>query len=258
MSTQTTQTDSSTGFQAIIQADVFEQFIANATAVADEARVHCEADGLRLCVVDPANVAMIEQTLAAEAFESYESGELTLGANLGRLAEVVGLAEDGELLRLVSDGGTLSLSLSELDATVAGIDTDSIRAEPDMPDLVDDLPATVALEGRALDRIATATGLVGDRVRFRAEDDLFVAEGEGDTDEVRVEFAEDDVESLVLSGDADSLVSLDYVEDVIGPIGASTVATVQVGGEMPVVIKHGYAEGAGQVTAMIAPRVASD
>ena len=105
----TTQTDTSTGFQAIIQADVFEQFVENAQAVVDEATLHVEADGLHMSAVDPANVGMVAQDLDAGAFESYEAGGATIGVNLERLAEVLGLAESGELCRIVRDGTTREL-----------------------------------------------------------------------------------------------------------------------------------------------------
>jgi proliferating cell nuclear antigen len=144
-----------------------------------------------------------------------------------------------------------------LSSTLALIDPDSIRQEPDIPDL--DLSATIVVEGAQLGRGITAADMVSDHIRLRVdpEAEAFLIEAEGDTDDVNLDLGTDDLIDLE-PGRADSLFSLDYLKDMNKAIPGDAEVTIELGEEFPVKLHYDFAEGLGNVTFMLAPRIQSD
>jgi proliferating cell nuclear antigen len=248
-------------FNAIATKSELESFIDPISTLVDECKLHLDEDALTARAVDPANVGMVDADLEASGFESYEADGGVIGVNLSRLEDVVGFADSGDLIHLELDEETrkLHIEIEGLNYTLALIDPDSIRQEPDLPDL--DLPATIVLEGRRLNRGIKAADMVSDHITFAVEEnadfpDLFVIEAEGDTDDVRVELEEEDVIDLT-PGAAHSLYSLDYMKDLNKAINAGDEVSVELGKEFPINLFFDIAEGNGSVRFMLAPRIQS-
>ncbi|WP_336343056.1 DNA polymerase sliding clamp [Halalkalicoccus ordinarius] len=246
-------------FNAIVSADTFGTALDSVSALVDECKIHLNEEGLAIRAVDPANVGMVDLTLASDAFESYEADGGQIGVNLSRLEDIVGMADAGQLVHLELDEETrkLQIQLDGLEYTLALIDPDSIRQEPDIPDL--DLPARIVVEGRDINRAVKAADMVSDHIALGVdeEEELFQVEAEGDTDDVHLELDRDDLIDLT-PGPARSLFSLDYLKDMNKAIPTDGEVTLELGEEFPVKLHFEIAEGNGQVTYMLAPRIQSD
>lgn len=249
-------------FHAIATTETLEQFVDTAHALVDEAKIHLRDNMLHLKAVDPANVGMVDQSLGAAAFESYDADGGVIGVNLERLGDVLSMGDSDALVHLELDEETrkLQIEVDGLQYTLALIDPDSIRQEPDIPDL--DTAGSVTIEGRDLDRAVTACDLVSDHIALGfeydgAEGDLY-AEAQGDTDDVRFELDRDDLLDGSFERDAETLLSLDYMNDLKKPIDAETEVEVELGSELPVKLHYRYANDSGSVTNMLAPRIQSD
>ena len=169
------------------------------------------------------------------------------------------MGSSGDLVSMELNEQTrkLDIHIDGLSYTLALIDPDSIRQEPDIPDL--DLPAEIVLEGSQLNRGITAADMVSDHIALRVDPDeeAFYIEAEGDTDDVDLKLDSDDLIDLT-AGAADSLFSLDYLKDMNKAIPKSTEVTAELGEEFPVKLHYEFAEGLGQVTYMLAPRIQSE
>jgi proliferating cell nuclear antigen len=202
---------------------------------------------------------MVDLSLDAEAFESYEADGGVIGVNLSRLEDIAGMGNAGDLVHLELDEETrkLHIRIDGLSYTLALIDPDSIRQEPDIPDL--DLPAEIVLEGTHLDRGIKAADMVSDHIALRVdeEEDTFHIQAEGDTDDVDLKLTREDLIDLE-AGPAESLFSLDYLKDMNKAIPSDAEVTMELGEEFPVKLHFEFAEGLGQVTYMLAPRIQSD
>ena len=246
-------------FEAIVSASTLQDALDSVSVLVDECKIRLEEDGLAIRAVDPANVGMVDLTLDAAAFESYEADGGVIGVNLTRLENIAGMANNDDLVHLELDEETrmLHIRMDGLSYTLALIDPDSIREEPDIPDL--DLSAEIVAEGAQIDRGITAADMVSDHIRLRvdAETEVFVIEAEGDTDDVNLDLGRDELIDLK-PGDADSLFSLDYLKDMNKAIPKDAEVTIELGEEFPVKLHYGFAEGGGQVTYMLAPRIQSD
>ncbi|GAB7011873.1 DNA polymerase sliding clamp [Halolamina salina] len=246
-------------FKAIVSASTLRDSLDAVSVLVDECKIRLNEEELSIRAVDPANVGMVDLTLEAAAFESYEADGGVIGVNLTRLEEVAGMANADDLIHLELDEETrkLHIECEGLSYTLALIDPDSIRKEPDIPDL--DLPAEITLEGAQLDRGITAADMVSDHIRLRVDetDETFHIEAEGDTDDVDLQLESEDLIALT-AGPADSLFSLDYLKDMNKAIASDAEVRVELGEEFPVKLHYEFAEGLGNVTFMLAPRIQSD
>ena len=246
-------------FKAIVSADTLESALDSVSVLVDECKINLNEDGLAIRAVDPANVGMVDLSLSADAFESYETDGGVIGVNIARLEEFVGMADSGQLVQLELDEETrkLHIQIEGLEGTLALIDPDSIRQEPDLPDL--DLPAEIVVEGRDIDRAVTAADMVSDHIALGVDHDeeAFYVDAEGDTDDVELTLTREDLIALE-AGEARSLFSLDYLKDMDKAIPKDTEVRTELGEEFPVKMHFEIAEGNGQVTYMLAPRIQSD
>ncbi|MFP4217532.1 MAG: DNA polymerase sliding clamp, partial [Salinarchaeum sp.] len=222
-------------FKAIVSAETLQETLDSVSVLVDECKIRLEETEVSIRAVDPANVGMVDLTLDADAFESYQADGGIIGVDLTRLENIAGMADKGQLVELELDEQTrkLEIRIDGLEYTLALIDPDSIRQEPDIPDL--DLPAEISLAGGEIDRAVTAAEMVSDHIALGvdADTEVFYVDAEGDTDDVHVEMTADDLIGLE-SGPAHSLFSLDYLADMNKAIPKDAEVTVELGEEFPV------------------------
>ena len=246
-------------FKAIVRAETLRMVLDSVGALVDECKIRLEDDGITIRAVDPANVGMVDVTLSANAFESYEADGGLIGVNLTRLDDIAGMANAGDVILLELDEETrkLHIKIDGLEYTLALIDPDSIRQEPDIPDL--DLAASVVVEGKDVNRAVRAADMVSDHIALGVDEEAeaFYVSAEGDTDDVHLQLDRDDLIDLTV-GPARSLFSLEYLKDMNKAIPADAEVMIDVGEEFPVKIGFEIAEGQGDVTYMLAPRIQSN
>jgi monomeric archaeal DNA polymerase sliding clamp len=246
-------------FNAIVRADTLQATLDSVGVLVDECKIHLDENGFDIRAVDPANVGMVDMSLAASAFESYEADGGLIGVDLVRLQDIAGMASGDQLVQLALNEETrkLQISIDGLEYTLALIDPESIREEPDLPEL--DLPAEIVIEGRDIDRAVTAADMVSDHIELGVEEDTpnFYVKAQGDTDDVHLELGEKDLINLI-AGPAASLFSLDYLDDMNKAIPKDAEVTLELGEEFPVKLHFEVAAAEGTVTYMLAPRIQSN
>lgn len=246
-------------FTAAIKGGAIKEFVSTLRAIVDEAKIRVGPDGIHTRAVDPANVAMYDVTLAAGAFESYDATEGVLGVNLERFEEVLKLAKKNDLVQLSFNTTSFKLviHIDGVDFTMALIDPDSIRKEPEIPEM--DLPISLTLEEAQISRGVKAADMVSDHIRFRCDESetTVYIEAEGDTDNVCLELADDDLVALT-AADGNALYSLDYVNDISKQFPKGTEITLTFGGDFPMMFEYEFSDGECDVLAMLAPRIQSD
>jgi proliferating cell nuclear antigen len=209
-------------------------------------------------MVDSANVYMIRQSVAPPVFEHVGDGQFPAGVNLDAFADYIGKAGGDELIKLDFDAETrrVNVEYGPFDRSFALIDPDSIRREPDIPDL--DLPNQMQLEASLLSDVIEVSGMVSDHIEIEGDPDnecvRVIADGDVDTNTATLA---DELQTADVREHAGSFLSLDYLEDMVGVMPASAVVTVRWGEESPVVFEWEYADGDASVTQTLAPRIQS-
>jgi len=231
--------DRVSSFTATIEARQFEQLLTAVGAVVEECRLHLDREGLSILAVDPANVAMIDLSLSAAAFETYEASGGVIGVSVDRLREIASMAGTTDQLHLELNSQTrkLHISVDGLEYTLALIDPASIRQEPDLPEL--EFGAEFTLGKGPLARGIKAADMVADEVLFSVNEaaDQVVIEAGGDTDHVLFELdTDEDLIALDIMADSidasDKEVRAEAAESEGGePTGADSNETVDVASE---------------------------
>ncbi|QAS68896.1 PCNA [Haloferax tailed virus 1] len=228
----------------------------------DEAKVNFESDGLHVTAVDAANVGMIDARLHKDAFDTYDVDEHTQGFDINKFVHGVRRARvnsDDELTLSLGNNETKAVVSRGYDQTnvvsqntIKAIDPDSIRQEPDIPDLELSAAATVDYKPfmDALDHVVAhdtkmKLGTAGTNLLFGREYTLGSAEVVFDGIDVGVDIAK-------------TWFSGDYVQELqrmLKKVRPDTV-TLEWGEEMPLYAYFGteFAE----YTFVLAPRIQSN
>lgn len=248
-------------FKATIRASKLEQLTDAVSTLVDECRFTLSDEGIQTRAVDPANVGMVDSVLKKEAFEQYDADGGVVGIHLTKLENFADMADSDDLIQLELDEETrkLHIQIGGFEGTMALIDPDNVREEPDIPDL--DLNADVTLYGSDINRAVKAADMVSDHVALGVDADEaeFYVDAKGDTDDVHLEIGEDELVALETDGDARSLFSLGYLKDMNKAIEKDTEVRLELGEEFPVKMHFANDEdGHSPTTFMLAPRIQND
>lgn len=276
--------------------DLFRSLTDLLDILVDECRVQFEADDedspeVSIAAVDPANVGMVDLSVPKAAFEVYEVPNSTLlGLWLDQLTSITDYARKGGNSRdnpgdpvIVEKVGDRIYARVEPEdkwkrtGSFFQIDPNSIREDPDVPDL--SLPWSGKVDAANFRDAITG---IGDRFEFvglspvveetgngsigEQADAYFSAfAAEGSTGEENLKEDEFRSDEKILHADAGesevmSLFSLDYLEDMSEALVSAGFDKVgiKLGDEYPVKLRFGGSRWGINGTYMLAPRIASD
>jgi len=247
--------------EGVADPDVPQTLLDVFTPIVDESKIHFNGDGIQMRAVDPANVAMSWADLSETAFEAWDApGAVTIGANLEAFEDRLGVADDSVVSVAVDmESYYLTVGTDTSDMEMALIDPDSVRKEPDLPDL--DLPNTVVLSRERLAHALDVVEMVSKHIDIVADPDAgevrFV--GEGDTDGNTVSYGRDELEEGTQLGEATlSKFSMEYMTALVSGIPKNTDVTMTVGEEFPIKLEWTAMDGRLDVTQMCAPRIGTN
>ncbi|WP_158058041.1 DNA polymerase sliding clamp [Halorussus halophilus] len=248
-------------FHAIVDADSIQQTVAFASALFEECHLqYDDDDGIRLSAIDAATVASVEITLESAAFDALEATEGHVGIDLSRLQDVVKMADRGQLIEFTLDTETrkLEICIDELEYTLAVIDPETIRSPPDRPSEGFDFTGAVVTDAGEFERAIRAADMVSDHLALGLDDaeEVFYVEAEGDTDDVSLTLSADELVELT-PGDAHSLYSLEYLLAIERAMSSDLELDLRMGTEQPLEVESGFADGAGSVEYLLAPRISA-
>lgn len=231
------------------------------TPLIHEIKLHFDRDGFHVTAVDPANITMVgPTTFHARGFDHYEApGQAVVGVDLRTLLERISRADSDQLIEFQIDMETRNMDLSygPADLSMSLIDHESVRVEPDVPDL--DLPNTFTVTGETLSESISFADMVSEQLTIegRPDERELVIDAEGDTDDVTVTYDDEDEELLDarIGEDAETIISLAYMKHVAKPIPDDSEVTVSFGDEFPVILEWEAFDGAFEVRQTVAPRI---
>jgi len=240
-------------FKAVINAEALRDAIEAVSSLVDEVKFSLSEKGLELKAVDPANVAMVSLVVRPEAFDYFKVTPGEIGIDLVRLSDVLSMADKGENVQLELDeeNHKLKIGVGSLSYTLSLIDPTAIKKEPRIPEL--DLPAHVTLPGGELRRAVKAAEKVSDHVILGVSDESFYMEAKGDIDSLKLKIPSTELLGMK-PGEARSLFSLDYLEDMSKAIGKATEVTLEMGIDYPLRVNFKLGQSI-DISYLLAPRI---
>ncbi|RAW44049.1 hypothetical protein DQW50_16465 [Halorubrum sp. 48-1-W] len=264
------ETESVDSLEVVIRAEVLQQVVDQMLTVVDEAILRIGYDGLSIAAVDPANIAMVDLEVEPGAFESVGDGMFPIGLNLQKLDDYIDGASGADPVRLeyLPERRSIHIEHTNVEVEMAGINTDSIRQEPDIPEI--DHSAEFEVDAKVFGDAVENAELVSDHVEFEADvdDRSLVVSAEGDTDDIRTVIGSDELLDANFSEGVTSLFSLSYLiggseggskyKGILKPLGSGTELSGKIDDEVPIFLDYDFADGFGHVTMMLAPRIQND
>lgn len=264
----------------LTNGDPIRSFARLPAALVDECRLTVDDDGIHITAVDPANVGLIDVTAHAEGFDRFDvDGELTFGLNVDRFQSAIKWArkrgDDGDpvAIDLFEDPARIRVAVTRPDQGMKrisewfGIDPESIRNEPDIPDL--NIPNRADPDPSALlDAVEAIDDNHGHAYVTRDEETFILASKDGG--DTTPEDDDRDQEDAVFfpntawderddgeAGECSSYFSTDYLIDAATGLKQSKAdrVTVAWGDEYPTKLHFEHEEWGFSGKYMIAPRL---
>lgn len=244
-------------FRASVPAQTLKEGIDCLRALVTEAIFELKPDGVSVVAVDPAHVGAVRVDLNSSAFEGYKASEGKIGIDLTKLIGIVESAPKDCSVELEVDEDThkMVIKAAGLTYNMSLINPESMDKKQEMPALT--YPGCVTLACEDLRVGIKAADKVGDYIFIGMKYGIFFIEGMGDLDSVRFE-PEIDKEGLYRAVEMISMFAIEYLLDVSKAISRLPRAVIEFGKDFPVKIAADIAEGNGNVTYVLAPRVEND
>jgi len=240
-------------FKVVINAKILKNAIESISSLVEECKIEVSDTGLEVKSVDAANICMVCLKMAASSFEFFKTTPGSIGVDLVRLEDALAMAKDDEAVALQLDEENMKLlvGMGGLSYKLSLIDITALRKPPVVPEV--DLPVWVDMAGFEFKHIIKAAKKVSDHIAFGMDDAKFIAGAKGDIDSVRFEREL----SLMLGGrhgQAHSLFSLDYLEDMAKAAGKAPSVHLEIGNNYPMRLVIEIAKGV-LVEYLLAPRI---
>ena len=244
-------------FQARARAEILKEVVNVVSTLVDEAKFTVNADGLTLRAVDPAHIAMVDLTLAKDAFEEFKADESEIGIDIDKLSQFLKLARGDDVVDLKHDEEKRKLKIVVGDITrhMSLIDTTGM-SDPKVPNL--ELPATVTVRSDDLLQGIRASETVSDHIALVASPDSFEMSCEGDMDQVHWKKAKKDLGALETPSSVRSLFPLEYFSNMLKSVSSGSPVTMRLGSDYPVKMEFKIADEKGEVRYLLAPRIESN
>lgn len=258
-----TRSDSPDGdvtFEGTLEVERLATAVDAASTLVDECRFRVREDGVEVRAIDAATVGVVQVDLGAAAFESFRAVDFAFGVDLERLAAALGVADASGLAHLAFDAERrrLDLRVGGVEYAMAAIDSDAVRRGPAREEFEFEESARAVLDGADVRRAVRAADTVSDHLALGVdpETEVVYAEASGDTDDVRVAYPFSDLHEFD-PREARALFSTDYLDSVARVLPADDPVAASVRTEQPVELAYEFADGAGSVSFVVAPRLAA-
>lgn len=239
---------------AEIAAGPLEDWLNCIDATVEEYRHHVTEHGFRAKAVDATNASMVQTTLGGNEFESFECEDYTFGIKTDALLNTLRKADADDIVALeVDDDYRLSVSYGPIERSIATIDPDMLREEPDIPNI--DFLADVTVATDAFDQAVWTCDMVADAAVIEADPDgSLIFSARGDTDSARTELGTDYLRSgSSIDGSGQSTISIEFMEEIITALSCDLVE-LSVGEEYPIKIVGSIGEHS-RAEYHVAPRI---
>jgi proliferating cell nuclear antigen len=234
----------------------------------DTAKFTWSENGLRVKVVDGANVIMVDQFIDQEDFEAFSldipEDTFSLGLPCDRLQKLINSADSRDIVQLkyLADSNRLGIRFGKVKYQLSPVVISSLM-EADSDELEHDYE--VAVQGRIFGNAAEIFQMVSPAVSFDFSGSSPVVSASGDSDEAtislsaasdRQEFESEQADLLLIDEDIDisSEYGIDYIEHLSHMVPNESV-TMKIDEDYPMKLDLARSNGDIQTEIVLAPRI---
>ena len=116
--------------------DTMRNIVDILTVLVEDAKFKFEEGHIEVRAVAAMHVAMVRMEIDAAAFEAWDCEACTIGFELKKLHDLIGLAESGDLIEMNYDenDGRVNIQVGEINRTIRPLDR-ATMLEPKVPEV---------------------------------------------------------------------------------------------------------------------------
>lgn len=229
---------------------VFSPFGAFVT----ECSVNVSKDGMNVSAVDVARIGLVNMTVGASVFKSFEANGESFGLPVNRFLDVVSLCEnidDVLYMRFNESENTLEMQCGGLYYSLSLLEVDSIKHVPEVPDL--DLSCSATFKSSELTDAVSAGSMFSDFVTFRSNGSKVSVSGGGENNAI---LSKNHSELVRFNGgDANSTFKASYFNSILNEIDEEREITIDFGIDYPALVTFSPVNMDCSVEYVLAPRI---
>jgi len=247
-------------FEAEIDVDVLIACMEEITAIYDRGVLNISAEGWKVNMVDPANVAFVSLELQSDAFDKFEfeaeevdETGIKIGVDFENLLKMLKLWGEGKKVGLKLDMHNEKLSVWSgiFDYTIPVLKPSSLIGEPKTPKLK--FPVQVIIEAEEFRRAIHAMEKVDEAVMLGVEEEQFYIKAKDDYTVLKADLKQ--VFPLKKEpGNFRSQYSIDYLSAMCGGMGGARNLTIYFNSAYPIQIDFDVGGGKTKVRYLLTPR----
>ena len=243
-------------FEIGIKAEVLKSVFSILTPIVGEVKLRADEEGWKIKAVDPAHVALVDLSIAKEAFENYDVEPMEIGLNVERLLEQVKNAKaDEEVKMKLDEDNRLVVSMSNLTLKLPLVDASGF-SDPKVPNL--SLPVVLKLNSGELNKALKISASISDYITLKCTEDKLIMTSSEDLSSMTLELHKDEeYEQLEFQEGCKSSFSLDYFSHMMKGVGNNRDIQINIGNSYPLKLDFEFAEGNGKARYLLAPRIES-
>jgi len=244
-------------FDVKIDKSILRDLVNNTLAMNDEVVLDVNEEYIQIQTMDPGRVGMINLILNDEPFDRYNVEEQKIGVNMDKISGFFPLAEEDEIEIKKVEGNRLRLKSGNMTREMQLLDTDGLE-EKNTPDI--DFENEFTIKGKYLLRGVKASDSISDQTEVKVVEDkehieFYSKEGE---DEVEYVLTKDKMESYDINDDTKGMFDLEYFKDIFANIGKKDEVELSTKENYPIEFQFKFADGDGDITFLVAPRVSAE
>ncbi len=242
-------------FKLRLKMEIIREVVEVVSTLESEVKLTISKDGLEAKAVDPSHVAMLVLKLHKAVFEEFTGESTELGVDVEKLKEVLRLSKPGDIIDFQFDGkNRLVASLGRVTRQMAVVDPAGIT-DPKVPNVSP--PATVTVKTEELRQGIRGSESFTDHVTLTLDPEGFTMHSEGETDQLDLRIAKENLTKLEVKEAVKSMYPLDFFSAMVKSISAEET-TLHVGNEYPLKVEFAMSSGRGEGRYLLAPRVEED
>src|SRR5580658_7422381 len=242
-------------FKLRMKMENLREVVEVVSTLVSEVKLTISKDGLEAKAVDPSHVAMLVLKLHKAVFEEFTGEPTELGVDVEKLKEVLRLSKPGDVIDFQFDGkNRLVASLGRITRQMAVVDPAGIT-DPKVPNVTP--PASVTVKTEDLRQGIRGSESFTDHVTLTLDATAFTMHSEGETDQLDLRIAKENLTKLEVKEPVKSMYPLDFFSAMVKSISAEDT-TLHVGNEYPLKVEFAMSGGRGEGRCLLAPRVEED
>lgn len=244
-------------FHVKIDKKTLRKVVNNTIAINDEVVLDVNDEYIEIETMDPGRVGMIDLIINNDPFDKYNVDEQKIGVNMDKIAGFFPLAEEDIIEIKKLEGNRLMLKSGNMTRKMQLLDTDGLIVK-NKPDI--DFDNDFTIKGKYLLRGIKASDSISDQTKIEVikKDNhikFYTKEGE---DEVEYVLSSDKMENYDIDEDTTGLFDLEYFKDIFTNIGKKDVIELGTKEAYPIQFQFKFADGNGDISFLVAPRVSAE